>query len=216
MRPYDTGLREDVFIRNPDGTLYIGTVWPGDSVFPDFTLSRVRDWWGGLYRDFVRMGAAGYWNDMNEPSVFACPATRCRWTPCTVWTTAASATIAPSTTSTACSMRARPTRAAEAATGRAPVRAHARGLRRHAALCRDVDRRQHRQLAPPGAEHAEPAEPGTVGLCDGRRRHRRFHRLAAAGPADALVPVGRVQSGVPQPRGDRHASARGLGRRAGT
>jgi alpha-glucosidase len=33
----------------------------------------VRDWWGGLYRDFVSMGAAGYWNDMNEPSVFRVP-----------------------------------------------------------------------------------------------------------------------------------------------
>lgn len=71
--PFDSGLREDVFIRNPNGSLYIGPVWPGDSVFPDFTLGRVRDWWGGLYRDFVSMGAAGYWNDMNEPSVFRVP-----------------------------------------------------------------------------------------------------------------------------------------------
>ena len=71
--PFDSGLREDAFIRNPDGSLYIGPVWPGDSVFPDFTLRRVRDWWGGLYRDFVSMGAAGYWNDMNEPSVFRVP-----------------------------------------------------------------------------------------------------------------------------------------------
>ncbi|MDR0182670.1 glycoside hydrolase family 31 protein [Lysobacter arvi] len=70
---FDSGLRDDVFIRNPDGSLYIGEVWPGDSVFPDFTLTRVRDWWGGLYRDFAEMGAAGYWNDMNEPSVFNVP-----------------------------------------------------------------------------------------------------------------------------------------------
>src|SRR2546430_2594025 len=27
-------------------------------------------WWGSLYKDFVAMGAAGFWNDMNEPSVF--------------------------------------------------------------------------------------------------------------------------------------------------
>ncbi|HZX78763.1 glycoside hydrolase family 31 protein [Lysobacter sp.] len=70
---FDSGMRDDVFIRNPDGSLYIGEVWPGDAVFPDFTLSRVRDWWGGLYRDFASMGAAGYWNDMNEPSVFKVP-----------------------------------------------------------------------------------------------------------------------------------------------
>lgn len=71
--PFDSGLAADAFIRNPDGSLYVGPVWPGDAVFPDFTLSRVREWWGGLYRDFAAMGAAGYWNDMNEPSVFKVP-----------------------------------------------------------------------------------------------------------------------------------------------
>jgi len=68
--PYDSGTKDDVFVKNPDGSVYVGTVWPGDSVFPDFTLTRVRDWWGGLYKDFVGMGAAGFWNDMNEPSLF--------------------------------------------------------------------------------------------------------------------------------------------------
>ena len=68
--PYDSGMKNDVFVKNPDGSVYVGAVWPGASVFPDFTLSRVRDWWGGLYEDFVRMGAAGFWNDMNEPSLF--------------------------------------------------------------------------------------------------------------------------------------------------
>jgi len=68
--PYDSGMKNDVFVKNPDGSVYVGTVWPGASVFPDFTLSRVRDWWGGLYKDFAGMGAAGFWNDMNEPSLF--------------------------------------------------------------------------------------------------------------------------------------------------
>jgi alpha-glucosidase len=68
--PYDSGIKQDVFVKNPDGSIFVGPVWPGDSVFPDFTLSRVRDWWGGLYQDFVAMGIAGFWNDMNEPSVF--------------------------------------------------------------------------------------------------------------------------------------------------
>ena len=68
--PYDSGIKNDVFVKNPDGSVYVGTVWPGASVFPDFTLSRVRDWWGGLYKDFAGMGAAGFWNDMNEPSLF--------------------------------------------------------------------------------------------------------------------------------------------------
>jgi alpha-glucosidase len=68
--PYDSGIKNDVFVKTHDGSLYVGKVWPGDSVFPDFTLSRVRDWWGGLYKNFVDMGVAGFWNDMNEPSTF--------------------------------------------------------------------------------------------------------------------------------------------------
>jgi alpha-glucosidase len=68
--PYDSGMKEDVFVKNHDGSLYVGKVWPGDSVFPDFTLTRVRDWWGGLYKNFVDMGVAGFWNDMNEPATF--------------------------------------------------------------------------------------------------------------------------------------------------
>jgi alpha-glucosidase len=70
--PYDSGVAADVFVKR-NGAHYVGKVWPGESVFPDFTLARVRDWWGGLYADFARMGAAGYWNDMNEPSVFDGP-----------------------------------------------------------------------------------------------------------------------------------------------
>jgi alpha-glucosidase len=68
--PYDSGVKDDNFVRNADGTVFVGAVWPGESVFPDFTLTRARDWWGTLYKDFVGMGAAGFWNDMNEPSVF--------------------------------------------------------------------------------------------------------------------------------------------------
>ncbi len=72
-KPYDQGVAQDNFVKNPDGSVYVGKVWPGDSVFPDFTLERVRQWWGTLYKDFVDMGVAGFWNDMNEPSVFNGP-----------------------------------------------------------------------------------------------------------------------------------------------
>lgn len=70
--PYDSGKAIDAFVKR-NGEDYVGKVWPGDSVFPDFSRKQVRDWWGGLYTDFVRMGAAGFWNDMNEPSVFDVP-----------------------------------------------------------------------------------------------------------------------------------------------
>jgi len=68
--PYDSGLAGDHFVKNPDGSIYVGKVWPGPSVFPDFTRAQTRQWWGTLYKNFVADGVAGFWNDMNEPSVF--------------------------------------------------------------------------------------------------------------------------------------------------
>jgi alpha-glucosidase len=69
-KPFDEGAAGDHFLKNPDGSIYVGDVWPGDSVFPEFTLASGRAWWGTLYTDFVRMGINGFWNDMNEPAIF--------------------------------------------------------------------------------------------------------------------------------------------------
>ena len=71
--PYDTGSAGDHFLRNPNGSLYIAPVWPGPSVFPDFTRASTRTWWGSLYKGFVADGIAGFWNDMNEPAIFETP-----------------------------------------------------------------------------------------------------------------------------------------------
>jgi alpha-glucosidase len=71
--PFDTGVAGDHFVKNPDGSIFVGTVWPGPSVFPDFTRQSTREWWGSLYKTFVSDGVAGFWNDMNEPSVFSTP-----------------------------------------------------------------------------------------------------------------------------------------------
>jgi alpha-glucosidase len=71
--PYDTGITGDHFVKNPDGSVYTGAVWPGPSVFPDFTREQTRSWWGSLFRDFSKVGIAGFWNDMNEPAIFNTP-----------------------------------------------------------------------------------------------------------------------------------------------
>lgn len=68
--PYDTGAAKGLFVRRPDGKPLVEEVWPGPSVFPDFTRPAARAWWGGLYADFVSAGVAGFWNDMNEPAIF--------------------------------------------------------------------------------------------------------------------------------------------------
>ncbi len=67
---YDEGLAEDYFLRRQDGSLYIGEVWPGKSVFVDYTKEAARRWWGGHHRAYTDAGVAGIWTDMNEPSDF--------------------------------------------------------------------------------------------------------------------------------------------------
>jgi alpha-glucosidase len=78
--PYDEGIKKNYFVKNPDGTVYQGPVWPshaqqspGPSVFPDFSNPAARQWWGKLYRGLEDDGIAGIWNDMDEPSVFDTP-----------------------------------------------------------------------------------------------------------------------------------------------
>ncbi len=71
--PYRSGVARDAFVKNPDGSVYVAPVWPGPSVFPEFTQSNGRDWWGSQYKGFVDSGIAGFWNDMNEPAIFETP-----------------------------------------------------------------------------------------------------------------------------------------------
>ncbi|MFF9279212.1 glycoside hydrolase family 31 protein [Streptomyces griseosporeus] len=68
---YDAGTGLDAFVRDASGRLVEGLVWPGTSVFPDFTHARVRKWWGGLYAERLAQGFSGFWHDMNEPASFA-------------------------------------------------------------------------------------------------------------------------------------------------
>lgn len=71
--PFDSGIAGENFVHKADGSLYVAPVWPGPSVFPDFTRASTRAWWGSLYKDFIADGFAGFWNDMNEPAVFDTP-----------------------------------------------------------------------------------------------------------------------------------------------
>ncbi len=67
---YDEGSKGDYFAKYPDGKPFVGKVWPGECVFPDFSRTASRNWWGTLYRGLVDVGVKGFWNDMNEPAVF--------------------------------------------------------------------------------------------------------------------------------------------------
>jgi alpha-glucosidase len=68
-----TGLQNDYFITDADGVPYVNQVWPGDSLFPDFSDSAVREWWSSNQEIMLGAGVAGIWNDMNEPASFKGP-----------------------------------------------------------------------------------------------------------------------------------------------
>ncbi|MBD3178900.1 MAG: DUF5110 domain-containing protein [Candidatus Latescibacteria bacterium] len=67
---YDSGTQLDIWTRTAGGRNFVGRVWPGDCVFPDFTMPAARLWWASLYQRFMETGVDGVWNDMNEPALF--------------------------------------------------------------------------------------------------------------------------------------------------
>lgn len=60
-------------MRQSDGSLFVGDVWPGRCAFPDFSNAAARTWWGEQFQSLLNDGIRGWWNDMNEPSVFNVP-----------------------------------------------------------------------------------------------------------------------------------------------
>ncbi|MBU1010444.1 MAG: glycoside hydrolase family 31 protein [Bacteroidetes bacterium] len=63
---YEDGLKKGVFASYPDGSPFTAQVWPGWCHFPDFTSEKGRLWWGEQFRENVKLGITGFWNDMNE------------------------------------------------------------------------------------------------------------------------------------------------------
>lgn len=70
---YKEGMEMDAFAHDTDGRVYENAVWPGISVFPDFTKQSVRNWWGDKTKILLEHGISGIWNDMNEPASFNGP-----------------------------------------------------------------------------------------------------------------------------------------------
>ncbi|CAF3661599.1 unnamed protein product [Rotaria sp. Silwood1] len=70
--PYDEGLKRAIFMTKFNSTEPItGEVWPGLTVFPDFTNASTIEWWthiAATFHDTIPFD--GIWIDMNEPSNF--------------------------------------------------------------------------------------------------------------------------------------------------
>lgn len=70
---YREGMEMDAFAHDAQGAVYENAVWPGTSVFPDFSREDVRKWWGEKTKILLDHGIRGIWNDMNEPASFRGP-----------------------------------------------------------------------------------------------------------------------------------------------
>ncbi|KAG6370670.1 glycoside hydrolase family 31 protein [Boletus reticuloceps] len=70
--PFSDGVTMDTFIKNPDGSLYLGQVWPGYSAFPDWFAENTQAWWTEALTNWTELGVnfSGIWLDMNEASSF--------------------------------------------------------------------------------------------------------------------------------------------------
>lgn len=73
---FDRGNETQSFMLNPDGSLYIGAVWPGFTVFPDWIGAALNgtgafDWWTNeMYMWHQNVSFDGIWIDMSEVSSF--------------------------------------------------------------------------------------------------------------------------------------------------
>jgi len=69
--PYNDGNNLDIWIKNSEGTPFIGKVWPGKVVFEDWFAPNSFSWWQKAVNDtWNQVPFDGMWIDMNELSNF--------------------------------------------------------------------------------------------------------------------------------------------------
>ncbi|XP_033761031.1 sucrase-isomaltase, intestinal-like isoform X1 [Pecten maximus] len=72
---YEDGKTENIYVKKADGQHdFEGEVWPGRTVFPDFTNPKTSSWyakWIRYFRNKENVSVDGLWIDMNEPASFS-------------------------------------------------------------------------------------------------------------------------------------------------
>jgi alpha-glucosidase len=64
---YESG--KGLFCQTAQGKDYVGRVWPGDTVFPDFTQAATQTWWADKLATFINGSSIdGVWLDTNDPA----------------------------------------------------------------------------------------------------------------------------------------------------
>lgn len=67
---YEEGVEKGYFCKKENGEYFVAGVWPGKVHFPDVLNKEAREWFGNKYQVLLDQGIEGFWNDMNEPSIF--------------------------------------------------------------------------------------------------------------------------------------------------
>jgi alpha-glucosidase len=74
--PYQRGAEDGIFLRRDNGSFWLGVVWPGVTVFPDWFNTDIQNYWNNEFSIFFSpengVNVDGLWIDMNEPSNFPC------------------------------------------------------------------------------------------------------------------------------------------------
>ncbi|KAH6712990.1 glycoside hydrolase family 31 protein [Leptodontidium sp. MPI-SDFR-AT-0119] len=74
--PYQRGADDGIFLRRDNGSFWLGVVWPGVTVFPDWFNKGIQSYWNNEFSTFFSpkngIDIDGLWIDMNEPSNFPC------------------------------------------------------------------------------------------------------------------------------------------------
>ncbi|MCX7655049.1 MAG: hypothetical protein N2Z76_00790 [Treponemataceae bacterium] len=72
--PYQEAVTQRLVCETKEEIPYTGFVWPGYTVFPDFSLEKTRTWWADRVAAFTKTyGFSGYWIDMNDPASGSVP-----------------------------------------------------------------------------------------------------------------------------------------------
>jgi alpha-glucosidase len=76
---YDTvarGIEDNIWLLRENGSAWLGVVWPGVSVFPDWFAENITSYWNNEFAIFFDedegIDIDALWIDMNEPSSFPC------------------------------------------------------------------------------------------------------------------------------------------------
>lgn len=74
--PYQRGAADEIFLKRSNGSFWLGVVWPGVTVFPDWFNTDIQNYWNNEFSIFFSpedgVDVDGLWIDMNEPSNFPC------------------------------------------------------------------------------------------------------------------------------------------------